>query len=37
MRDWSLIWGGGGYKIGGGACEVLPLQKGGEVENVKPF
>ena len=21
--------GGGGYKTGGGACEVLPLQKGG--------
>ena len=34
VRDWSLITGrgrGGGYKTrgGGGACEVLPLQKGG--------
>ena len=32
LRDWSLITGrGGGYKTGGGgACEVLPLRKGGE-------
>ena len=30
LRDWSLITGrGGGYKTGGGAREVLPLQKGG--------
>ena len=31
IRDWSLITGkgGGGYKMGGGACEVLPLRKGG--------
>ena len=39
FRDWSLITGregglqngreGGGYKMGGGAREVLPLQKGG--------
>ena len=31
LRDWSLITGRGqGYKTGGGgACEVLPLQKGG--------
>ena len=31
LRDWSLITGrGGSYKTGGGgACEVLPLQKGG--------
>ena len=30
VRDWSLITGRGGYKTGGGgACEVLPLQKGG--------
>ena len=29
LRDWSLITGRGGYKMGGGeACEVLPLQKG---------
>ena len=35
IRDWSLITGrGGGYKTGGGgACEVLPLRKGG-VEKV---
>ena len=26
--------GKGGYKRGGGACEVLPIQKGGEVEKV---
>ena len=30
LRDWSLITGrGGGYKMGGGAREVLPLRKGG--------
>ena len=30
IREWSLVTGrGGGYKMGGGACEVLPLQKGG--------
>ena len=30
LRDWSLITGRGGYKTGGGgACEVLPLRKGG--------
>ena len=30
LRDWSLITGReGGYKMGGGAREVLPLQKGG--------
>ena len=30
VRDWSLIKGrGGGYKTGGGAREVLPLQKEG--------
>ena len=32
LRDWSLItgnWGGGGYLPGGGASEVLPLQRGG--------
>ena len=30
FRDWSLITGRGGYNTGGGgACEVLPLQKGG--------
>ena len=30
VRDWSLITGRGeGYKTGGGACEVLPLRKGG--------
>ena len=31
IRDWSLITGrgGGGYKTGGGAREVLPLWKGG--------
>ena len=31
LRDWSLITGrgGGGYKTGGGAREVLPLRKGG--------
>ena len=31
IRDWSLITGrgGGGYKTGGGAREVLPLRKGG--------
>ena len=28
IRDWSLITGWWGYKMGGGgACEVLPLQK----------
>ena len=35
IRDWSLITGrgGGGYKTeGGGACEILPLQKGGGAE-----
>ena len=26
--DWSLITGRGAYKIGGRACEALPLQKG---------
>ena len=30
LRDWSLITGRGGYNTGGGACEVLPLPKGGE-------
>ena len=32
VRDWSLITAGkGGYKTGGGgACEVLPLRKGGK-------
>ena len=36
FRDWSLITGrGGGYKTGGGgACEVLPLRKGGAVKVV---
>ena len=38
IRDWSLIMGReGGYKtVGGGASEVLPLQKwgGGGVEKV---
>ena len=31
LMDWSLITGrgGGGYKTGGGACEVLPQRKGG--------
>ena len=29
VRDWSLITGRGGYKTGGGACEVLSLRKGG--------
>ena len=29
LRDWSLITGRGGYKMGGGAREVLPLRKGG--------
>ena len=31
LRDWSLITGGGGAtkREGGGAREVLPLQKGG--------
>ena len=30
FRDWSLITGmGGACKTGWGACEVLPLQKGG--------
>ena len=29
FRDWSLIAGRGGYKTGGGPCEVLILQKGG--------
>ena len=33
VRDWSLITGRGGYKTGGGACEVLSLRKGG-VEKV---
>ena len=38
IRYWSLItgsWGGGGAtkREGGGACEVLPLRKGG-LENV---
>ena len=28
LRDWSLFTGGGGYKTGGGAREVLPLRKG---------
>ena len=32
LRDWSLITGRGGYKTGGGACEVLPLGKGGGAE-----
>ena len=37
LRDWSLITErGGGYKTGGGACEVLPLLKwgGGGVKKV---
>ena len=25
----NYLWGGRGYKTGGGACEVLPLRKGG--------
>ena len=30
LRDWSLIMGkGGATKWEGGACEVLPLRKGG--------
>ena len=29
IRDWSLFTGRGGYKTGGGACEVFPLRKGG--------
>ena len=29
VRDWLLIPGKGGYKTGGGACEVLPRRKGG--------
>ena len=29
FRDWSLITGRGG----GGACEVLPLRKGGRAQN----
>ena len=30
VRDWSLITGReGGHKTGGGACEVLPIRKGG--------
>ena len=30
LREWSSITGrGGGYKMGRGAHEVLPLQKGG--------
>ena len=28
LRDWSLITGRGGYKMGGGAREVFPLRKG---------
>ena len=27
-------YGEGGYKTGGGACEVLPLRKGGGAEKV---
>ena len=27
LRDWPLITGRGSYKMGGWACEVLPLQK----------
>ena len=36
IRDWSLITGRGGYKMGGGgaAREVLPLRKGGGAEKV---
>ena len=35
IRDWSLITGRGGYKMGGGAREVFPLRKGGGgAENV---
>ena len=31
IKDWSLITGRGGLQNGrGGACEVLPLRKGGE-------
>ena len=29
LRDWSLIMGRGGLQNGRGACEVLPLRKGG--------
>ena len=29
MSDWSLSTERGGYKTGVGACEVLPLGKGG--------
>ena len=29
LRDWSLITGGGATMGGGGACEVLPLRRGG--------
>ena len=29
FRDWLLITGKGGYNTGVGACEVLPLRKGG--------
>ena len=32
IRDWSLITGRGGYKTGEGACEILPLRKGGHKE-----
>ena len=34
VRDWSLIMGRGATKQqgGGGACEVLPLRKGGGVK-----
>ena len=28
LRDWSLITGRGGYKMGGGERGVLPLRKG---------
>ena len=35
VRDWSLITGRGGLQNGrGGACEVLPLRKGGGAEKV---
>ena len=35
LRDWSLITGrGAAEREGGGACEVIPLQKGEEAENV---
>ena len=37
LRDWSNIKGrgGGASKLEGGACEVLPLRKGGVAEKVE--